>query len=181
MKKILKPKRLSRKIIHESSIVNLYSDKVIFPGGRIADPHYSIEIGIGGVGILIENEQNEILMIRSYRYTTSSIEWEIPGGRMDDGETILETAEREALEETGYTTKNHRLIKSYNPIIGISDHRFHIVHCQAVERISDFDVNEVAEVVSLTREKALEMIELNQINDGLSLNALLLLLNGMVH
>jgi ADP-ribose pyrophosphatase len=181
LKKILKPKRLSRKIIHKSSIVNLYSDKVLFPGGRIADPHYFVEITAAGVGVIIENEFEDVLMIKSYRYTTSTIEWEIPAGRMDDGELILETAEREALEETGYSTKNHKLIKSYNPIIGISDHRFHIVHCHAVERISDFDANEVAEVVWISRNRVLEMIKLNQINDGLSLTALLLLLNGLVH
>jgi len=174
----MKPKRLSRKIIHKSSIVNLYSDRVVFPGGRIADPHYFVEITAAGVGVIIENELEEVLMIKSYRYTTSTIEWEIPAGRMDEGESILETAAREALEETGYTTGNHRLIKSYNPIIGISNHRFHLVHCQAIEQVSEFDENEVAEIAWISRERITEMIENNIINDGLSLTALLLLLNG---
>jgi hypothetical protein len=35
-----KPQRLNREIIHQSPWVNLYADKVKFPGGRIGERHY---------------------------------------------------------------------------------------------------------------------------------------------
>lgn len=45
------------------------------------------------------NEKEEVLLIRSKRYTVMRLEWEIPAGRMEDGESKEEAARRECLEE----------------------------------------------------------------------------------
>jgi 8-oxo-dGTP pyrophosphatase MutT (NUDIX family) len=47
-------------------------------------------------------KQQEVLLIRLYRRGVDQIIWEIPGGMIDPGETPLEAAQRELLEETGY-------------------------------------------------------------------------------
>jgi len=53
-----------------------------------------------GVGVMIQNEQGEVLMgLRKGAHGAG--EWGFPGGHLDFGETIFETARREALEETG--------------------------------------------------------------------------------
>ena len=38
-----KPKRLARTVIYENPWVNLYIDKVAFPGGRIVEEHHILE------------------------------------------------------------------------------------------------------------------------------------------
>lgn len=40
--------------------------------------------------------------------------WELPGGRMEFGETAEETLKREVLEETGLTVKPIRLLDTWN-------------------------------------------------------------------
>lgn len=45
------------------------------------------------------NEKEEVLLIRSKRYTVMRLEWEIPAGRMEDRESKEEAARRECLEE----------------------------------------------------------------------------------
>jgi ADP-ribose pyrophosphatase YjhB (NUDIX family) len=55
-----------------------------------------------GVGVVILNEQNEVLLIRRGQPPNKGL-WTIPGGRQEAGETLAETAHREILEETGVT------------------------------------------------------------------------------
>ena len=47
-------------------------------------------------------QAQEVLLIRLYRRGVDQVVWEIPGGMIDPGETPLEAAKRELLEETGY-------------------------------------------------------------------------------
>jgi ADP-ribose pyrophosphatase len=57
----------------------------------------------GAVAVLAINEANEILLIKQYRHPVREYLWEIPAGLLDQpGESKLEAAKRELLEETGY-------------------------------------------------------------------------------
>ena len=49
-----------------------------------------------GVKALIKNDQGQILVLQNHKGY-----WDIPGGRMDSGETFLETLSRELSEEAG--------------------------------------------------------------------------------
>ncbi|CDW85317.1 nudix domain-containing protein [Stylonychia lemnae] len=53
-----------------------------------------------GVGGAIINDKDEILMIQENR-SAEPRPWKLPGGFMDPGETIKQSAEREVYEETG--------------------------------------------------------------------------------
>ena len=44
-------------------------------------------------------------MTRSKRYTVMRLEWEIPAGSVEDGESKEEAARRECMEETRCTVK----------------------------------------------------------------------------
>lgn len=51
-----------------------------------------------------------ILLERQYRHAAQSMMWELPAGRIDDGETALTAAKRELLEETGYSARRWKRI-----------------------------------------------------------------------
>ena len=57
----------------------------------------------GAVAVIALSEQQEILLIKQYRHPVREYLWEIPAGLLDlPGESLLEAAKRELLEETGY-------------------------------------------------------------------------------
>ncbi|MDP8227928.1 MAG: NUDIX hydrolase [Candidatus Electryoneaceae bacterium] len=172
-----KPKRLSRSVIYESAWVNLYADKVEFPAGRIIDRHHIIDFHHGAVAAIVENDEREILFVHAYRYPLDSIEWEVPTGGMDEGESPLESAHREVLEESGWETSDHQMMYSFNPINGISDLCHHVVRCRATECNGTFDKNEIESVKWVPMDEVKRMIAGKEINDGFTLTALLLFLN----
>ena len=173
------PKRLARTVIYENPWVNLYVDKVIFPDGRLIEKHHYIHYDNQSVGIVIENDKDEVLLIQSYRYVTNSIEWEIPAGRIEEGESSQEAAKREVIEETGYTVTEPQLIYTFNPSNGMSDLVFNIVKCKAISCVEEFDKNEVKELRWVPFSNIKKMISRNQIKCGPSLIGLLLILSGI--
>lgn len=78
----------------------------------------------------IFDENDNILFIHNRRYTVGHLEWEIPAGRIEEGESIEKAAEREAIEETGCELTNMKYLCSYNPSNGMSDS---LVHCFAAK------------------------------------------------
>ena len=168
-----RPVRLARHTIYESPWVSLYRDRVRFPQGRIIDEHHVLEFEREAVAAVVENEQGEVLMVEAYRYVTNSIEWEVPAGGIDAGESPLEAAEREVREESGYASRDHKLLMSYYPSNGISNQRFHTVHCFAGEGSGDFDRNEIRSVCWKSRDEVRRLLLEDTLNDGLTITALL--------
>lgn len=56
-----------------------------------------------GVKALITNDKDEVLVLDSgeWHLKHQSQHWDIPGGRIQEGHTVLETLQREVEEETG--------------------------------------------------------------------------------
>jgi len=170
----MKPERLARNVVYQSPWVNLYLDTVKFPNGRVIDKFHLLDFSHSAVVAIVENDVENIIFARIYRYTSGNIDWELPAGGVDMGETEIEAAKREVLEETGYTTDNHQLIYSYYPMNGNANKIFHVVHCKAIDCVQGFDTDEVSETRWFTKAEIRQMIKDRVITDGFSLTALLL-------
>ena len=174
----MKPERLSREIVYQSPWVNLYLDKVRFPNGFVIEKYHLLDFPRSAVTAIVENDLGQIVFARVCRYTTGLTEWELPAGGVETGESIIEAASREVLEETGYTSQDHQLIYSYYPMNGSANKQFHIVHCKAIELKQEFDANEVSETHWFTSDEVKQMLKDKVVTDGFTLTALLLWLQG---
>lgn len=173
MKDTAKPIRLARRTIYENPWVSLYVDRVRFPGGRLIEAHHVLHFDKEAVASIVENERGEVLLVEAYRYVVDAIQWEIPAGGIDPGESILDAAAREVREESGYATTAHRLVSTFEPITGIGDKVHHLVHCRAVGAAAGFDENEVRAVSWFSRGAIERMIHARQMRDGYTLTGLL--------
>jgi ADP-ribose pyrophosphatase len=57
------------------------------------------------VNVVALTSDARCVLIRQFRFGTSAVTLEIPGGMVDPGESALEAARRELLEETGYASQ----------------------------------------------------------------------------
>jgi len=167
------PERLDRKVIYESNFVCLYADKVKLPNGYVIEKYHQIHYPQEAVCVVIFNENDEILLTQNKRYTVGRLEWEVPAGKMEKGESMEEAARRECIEETGCTLKDIKFLCSQNPSNGMSDCVCHCFAAKVDSESMEFDTNEVASKKWMSRSEVLKMLENNETKDGVSILALL--------
>lgn len=68
------------------------------------------------VNVIAVTPQDELVMVEQYRHGTESVDLEIPGGVMDDGDASpVETGVRELREETGFVGEGARILGQVRP------------------------------------------------------------------
>lgn len=60
--------------------------------------------GGNAVNVIALTKEKEVILVRQYRFGTSSYTLELPGGLVDPDESPLSAARRELEEETGFTS-----------------------------------------------------------------------------
>lgn len=167
------PKCLKSNEIYVSEWMSLYSDKVKMPNGYIIDTYHKVHVPQESVCVVIINEHEQILLIASKRYTTSRLEWEVPAGRIEDGECAETSARRECMEETGCNIKELKYMCSQNPSNGISDILIHFYIAKVDGESSVFDENEVERKQWISKNEISRILQNNQTKCGVSMFALL--------
>jgi ADP-ribose pyrophosphatase len=106
--------------LHVGKILALRLDQVIMPGGREAKRE--VVEHIGSVVILPLHDDGSVVMIEQYRHPLGRRIRELPAGLLDaPGEEPLTTAQRELLEEVGYTARDWSVLVDLVPSPGFSD------------------------------------------------------------
>ena len=106
-----KARVLSSRVVYRGPAFTVTADQVLEPSGvraRRDIVHHS-----GSVVILAVEEDgsgSRILLERQYRHAAQQSLWELPAGRIDNGENGLTAARRELMEETGYTARDWKCI-----------------------------------------------------------------------
>jgi ADP-ribose pyrophosphatase len=123
-KKSKQARVLSSRVSYRGPVFSVTTDEVEEPGGvraRRDVVRHSGSIVVLAIDDPASNDaakakkgEPRVLLERQYRHAAQSMMWELPAGRIDDGETALTAAKRELLEETGYSARQwNRILHFY--------------------------------------------------------------------
>ena len=127
------------------------------------------------VNTIARTSDNEILLIRQFRYGTKRMELEIPGGMIDPGEDPVTAGCRELLEETGFVGMNAKIIGRVYPNPAIQGNACYTILVENAVRTTEPHPDDMEEIDwLLVPEQDIDMyIRDRHIEHGLVLNAFL--------
>lgn len=160
----------SRKVF-DGDLLHVYQDHARLPDGKVKIREYIAHPGAVVIIPLLDN--GELVLERQFRYPLHRDFYELPAGKIDSGEDPLVCAQRELLEETGYTAKSWRYLTTLHPCIGYSNEK--LIYYLAQELTfegASLDDGEHLEVFTLTPAEALEWVKEGKITDNKSVSGL---------
>ena len=163
---------LSSEDVFTGKLLHVKRDLVSLPNGHQAEREYILHPG--AVVVIAPLDNGKLLFERQYRYPLQQVFLELPAGKIDPGEPILDTARRELREETGYKAKTWRHLATMHPCIGYSNEKIEIFLARGLSYVGhERDHEEFLEVLEVSLADAMLAVRDGEISDGKTIAALL--------
>ena len=165
---------LKSKTLFRGRVVQLKVDRVIEPGG--VETTREVVVHAGSVVIVPHLPDGRLILVRQYRYAVKESLWELVAGGIERGETPLQSARRELLEETEYLAGALEPVIEFYPCPGVLSEKMHLIEAwDLTPSKARPEADERIETGFFTVNKVLEMIQRREIHDGKTLVGILLL------
>lgn len=163
---------VSSETVFEGALLHVRKDVVRLPNGKQSIREYIRHPGAVVVLALLDN--GNLIFERQFRYPLRRVFLELPAGKIDAGEEILLTAQRELLEETGYGAREWQHLGVMHPCIGYSDERIEIFVARGLHLSGEkqLDHNEFLDVIELSPGAARAAVLAGGITDAKTITAL---------
>ena len=164
---------LSSEIMAQGKMLTVRYDQALLPNGTTSGREYVIHPG--AVVVIALTDHGEVVLERQFRYPLKQVFIELPAGKIDPGEPVLTTGQRELLEETGYTAREWIKLGIQHPCIGYSNEVIHIYLALGLQLgAHQRDIDEAMDVFCWPFAQVMQAIEAGEITDSKTLSAMLL-------
>ena len=163
-------KKLNSELIYDGKVIKVTKDEVLCPNQETSIRE--IVHHRGGVAILFKAD-DKFVFEKQYRYALQEEIYEIPAGKLEEGEIPLEAAKREMLEETGFKPLEMVFLGDMYPTGGYSSEVIHLYYCPKYEQGErHLDKDECIDLIYLSLEEVEKLIKDNTIKDSKSIVAI---------
>lgn len=161
-------KKLATETIFSNNWWSYKVDKYLLPNGREGEYHYAFTFG--SVFIVPLDSDGKILMVKQFRYLNDRFSIEFPGGGVKKENNHDFEAKKELIEETGLEG-DLKYAAEFNPFNGVTNEICKVYIAGNLRPSNEFkkDDSEEFEILRLEQDEIEEMIETNEIYDGMTL------------
>jgi ADP-ribose pyrophosphatase len=172
--------RLSGQALLKGHFLHVFRDAVALPDGQSTVREYVLHPGAVMVIPLLEDSEGGIKVVleRQFRYPVGQVMVEFPAGKLDAGEAGFQCAQRELLEETGYSASEWAFAGIVHPVIAYSTEKIEIWFARGLtlgER--HLDRGEFLDVITATPAEFMQSCMRGEVTDAKTLVGALWLQN----
>lgn len=153
-----------RTLLRTARGIEVAVETVRLPDGRIVDDYEQITVG-DSASVFVETTDHRVVILHHYCHGARRACIGLPGGRVDPAETPLAAAQRELLEETGYSAHDWQFLGSFtrngNQGGGV-DHLFHATGAQQITAPDSGDLEQIT-VTTISRAELTAALRDNRI------------------
>lgn len=158
------PKRIGEKIIFQSKLFTIKNIDLQFPQKTVT---YEIMAKADSCGIIPVTEKGTLILIKEYVYALDEYVYDFPGGRMEQGYSPKEIANKELQEEIGYRANKLDKLAVFTLSPGYLTQKTHLFLAQdLVESKMQGDEEETPTIHQFSFEEVEAMIARGEINEA---------------
>ena len=156
---------LSSEEIFNGRVIRVTYDKVLLENGNTSTRE--VVHHHGGACILPVDENQNITLVRQYRYALGEEMWELPAGKLEKDENPFEAAKRELAEECGLTADHFVDLGVVYPTVGYDSEKIYLWAATGLHNVSQhLDEDEFLDVVKMPLDEALRLVLDGTIKDS---------------
>ncbi|MGZ8153431.1 MAG: NUDIX domain-containing protein [Methylovulum sp.] len=167
-------KILNEKQVHETPWIRIDHHDVITPTGT-SGIYTTVDFKNWAIGVIPIDDEGYTYIVGQYRFPLQEYSWEIPEGGGSKDETVLASAQRELLEETGISAADWQLIYEFHTSNSITNERAFIFLATGLS-FGEADPEETEELVvkKIPFTELVDMVYRNEVKDSLTVIGVLM-------
>lgn len=161
----LQEKTLTSDTVYKGRIFTIIHDTAELENGETAVR--DVLLHSGGVCVIPVTENNEIFMVKQFRYPFREVTAEIPAGKLEKGEIPYDCGKRELLEETGCNCTEYIPLGEIYPTPAYNTEVIHVYLAKGLSyEKQNLDDDEFLDVEKIPLAEAVQLVMDGKIKDA---------------
>lgn len=166
-------KKIATKVVYENNWIEVQHHDVFTPSGS-RGIYGQVNFKNLAIGIVPIDKDGNTYLVGQYRFPIDEYSWEIPEGGCPVGESIIDAAKRELLEETGITAGKWSIISKIHTSNSVCNETGFILIAEDLT-LGEAQPEETEDLTlrKLPLSEAFQLVMENKITDSLSIAGIL--------